>query len=329
MAGVTGLGVSANVRSAYGFLADNYAEGDTICFFGFSRGAYTARAVAGLVCQWGLLTPRGMDNFTNVYHDFYNNQIQEYTSEQRQQLGFRDALPKFAVEIIGVWDTVGFQKLWLGKESGEKLELRDTTLHENVKYAFHALALDEERTAFQPTLWHTPKINEDQELLQVWFSGAHGDVGGGKEDPRLSNITLAWMIAHCMKHDQLSFDIDEYLFHHPPLAKESDNIPWATVLGKIDHSSLSRTLQGWVGGTSHRTPLGYKPLGLDVNITNEVIHESVKDRKLADWPCVSLRVRDENSWILVDGQEIFRLDALDTEKSMKGRIRTVHVYEQD
>ncbi|KAJ5156229.1 hypothetical protein N7492_009032 [Penicillium capsulatum] len=303
--GVAGPGVGANVRSAYGFLVDNYTEGDKIYFFGFSRGAYIARAVAGLVCQWGLLTPRGMDNFSNVYQDFYNNKIPGYTPDQRQRLGFHDTLPKFTVEIIGAWDTVAFQKGWLGKDSGERLELRDTTLHENVKHAYHALALDEERTALQPILWHTPKINEDQELLQAWFAGTHGD------------------------HEQLSFDIDDYLFDSPALVKEKDDIPWATLLGKIDPNSPSSGLQGWLGGTSKRTPLGYRPVGLDVNITNEVIHESVKDRRLVEWPCPSIRAQDESSWILVDGQEIFQLDALDVEKYMKGRIRTVHVYEPD
>lgn len=270
-----------------------------------------------------------MDNFSNVYHDFYDNQVSEYTHEQQRQLGFREPLPRFTVEIVGVWETVGFQKAWMGKDSGERLELRNTTLHDDVKYAFHALALDEERTAFQPTLWHTPKISGDQELLQVWFCGAHTDVGGGKEDPRLSNIPLAWMIAHCMKHNQLSFDIDEYLFHHPPLVKEKNDIPWATSLGKVNHNSISRTVQGWIGGTSSRTPLQYKPNGSEVNITNEVIHESVKDRKLNDWRCPPLRAQDDKSWILTDGQEIFRLEAIEAEKYMKGRIRTVHVDQQD
>ncbi|RHZ66771.1 T6SS phospholipase effector Tle1-like catalytic domain-containing protein [Aspergillus thermomutatus] len=328
--GVAGLGVSANVRAAYGFLADNYTEGDRIYFFGFSRGAYTARAVAGLVCQWGLLTPRGMDNFALVYDDFYNHQITGYTPEKRKRMGFRDPLPRFTVEIIGVWDTVGFQKAWLGRDSGEKLELRNTVLHENVRCAFHALSLDEERTAFQPTLWHIPHKNEGQELLQVWFSGVHTDVGGGGENPRLSNITLAWMIAQCLKHGQLSFDIDEYLFDDPPLAQESETTPWATSLGKVNHSSLTRTLQGGLGGTSTRTPLGYNLVGKESDITNEVVHESVRDRNLAKWPCAALKGRhDGKSWDLASGKQIFEVPALPTEKYMKGRIRTVHVTEED
>lgn len=108
---------------------DNYDEGDKIYFFGFSRGAYTARAIAGIVCELGLLTPRGMDNFATVYDDFYNRKLPVYNEDDRRQLGFRDPLPRFTVEIVGVWDTVGFYKPWLfGHWSGEKLEFRNTLL---------------------------------------------------------------------------------------------------------------------------------------------------------------------------------------------------------
>ncbi|KAF4175215.1 hypothetical protein CNMCM8927_007758 [Aspergillus lentulus] len=328
--GVAGLGVSANVRAAYGFLADNYTDGDKIYFFGFSRGAYTARAVAGLVCKWGLLTPRGMDNFAIVYDDFYNHKIDGYNPEQRKRMGFRDPLPRFTVEIIGVWDTVGFQKAWLGEDSGEKLELRNTILQDNVRCAYHALSLDEERTAFQPIVWHIPHKSEGQEMLQVWFSGVHTDVGGGDENPRLSNITLAWMIAQCMKHRQLSFDIEEYLFDDPPQPEESEMAPWATSQGKLDHSSIIRTLQGKLGGRSTRKPMGYNPEGQESDITNEFIHESVRDRNLAKWPCAALKGRhDEKSWNLTSGKQISEVPALQMEKYMKGRIRTVHVTEED
>jgi uncharacterized protein (DUF2235 family) len=327
---VAGLGVSANVRAAYGFLADNYNDGDKIYFFGFSRGAYTARAVAGLVCQWGLLTPRGMDNFAIVYNDFYNHKIDGYNAEQRKRMGFHDPLPRFTVEIIGVWDTVGFQKAWLGRDSGEKLELRNTVLHESVRCAYHALSLDEERTAFQPIVWHIPHKNEGQEMLQVWFSGVHTDVGGGDENPRLSNITLAWMIAQCMKHRQLSFDIEEYLFDDPPKPEESEMAPWATSQGKLDHSGIVRTLQGKLGGRSTRKPMGYNPAGQESDITNEFIHESVRDRNLAKWPCAALKGRhDEKSWNLTSGKQISEVAAMQMEKYMKGRIRTVHVTEED
>ncbi|PTU20471.1 hypothetical protein P175DRAFT_0531806 [Aspergillus ochraceoroseus IBT 24754] len=336
--GVTGIGLSANVRAAYGFLAENYNEGDKIYFFGFSRGAYTARAIAGIVCQLGLLTPRGMDNFTNVYNDFYSRKVDEYSPEKRRQLGFRDPLPRFTVEIVGVWDTVGFHKSWLGRFLGEKLEFHNTILSREVKYAFHALALDENRTAYQPTLWHSPDNAEGQELLQVWFSGVHTDIGGGGNDPRLSNIALAWMVAQCTKYNQLSFDVEGYLFDIPPATLETDATPlWATALGKTPTGGFTQTLESVLGGTSKRTPLAYKQPGSTPRPTYEMIHVSIKDRGLSSaisgpvsWPCGVVGAQKKSGeWSLVDGKELVETVPLEGEVFMKGRIRIVHVNKVD
>ncbi|KAL3471500.1 hypothetical protein BJX99DRAFT_266725 [Aspergillus californicus] len=335
--GVTGVGLSANVRAAYGFLAENYTDGDHIYFFGFSRGAYAARAVAGLVCQWGLLTPRGMDNFTNVYDDFYERKIEAYSEEKRRQLGFRPPLPRFTVQIIGVWDTVAFHKPWLGQWFGEQLEFRNTLLSREVKHAYHALALDEERTSFTPTLWHQPEDADGQELLQVWFSGAHTDIGGGASDPRLSNVPLAWMIAQCSKYNQLSFDIEGYLFDYPPGPIDGDKAPWPTALGPTPHGGFTRTVEGLVGGTSTRTPLAYDQPGPTQRATNEMIHVSIQDRVLkgkasgaVQWPSSVVFARqDSRTWELENGNELVETVALDAEIFMKGRIRTVHVDEED
>ncbi|KAL4779433.1 hypothetical protein BJX76DRAFT_88591 [Aspergillus varians] len=335
--GVTGVGLSANVRAAYGFLAENYSDGDKIYFFGFSRGAYTARAIAGLVCQWGLLTPRGMDNFFSVYDDFYGRKIESYSEEKRQRLGFRDPLPRFTVELIGVWDTVAFHKPWLGRWYGEQLEFRNTLLSREVKYAYHALALDEERTAYQPTLWHQPDDADGQELLQVWFSGVHTDVGGGGEDPRLANIALAWMIAQCSKHNQLSFDIEEYLFDRPPRQVEREGTPWATALGKIPNASLTRILEGLFGGKSTRTPLAYHQRGSEQRPTNEMIHVSIESRVLSGTLDGAVRWissviqgrRGSGIWAVSNGHELVEEVPLELEFFMKGRIRTVHVDKED
>ncbi|KAL4999473.1 hypothetical protein BDV10DRAFT_200703 [Aspergillus recurvatus] len=338
--GVTGVGLSANVRAAYGFLTDNYTDGDKIYFFGFSRGAYTARAVAGLVCQWGLLTPRGMDNFANVYDDFYGKKITDYTDEQRRRLGFRPRLPRFTVEVIGVWDTVAFHRPWLGRWFGEQLEFRNTLLSRDVKHAYHALALDEERTAYQPTLWQQPDHADGQEMLQVWFSGVHTDIGGGSKDPRLSNIALAWMIAQCSKHNQLAFDVEEYLFDRPPPEIVAESAPWATALGQVPHSSFTRTVESWLGGKSIRTPLAYdQPGASEHRPTNEMIHVSIKDRLLSGalpaaerWASPVIRGRlDQNArtWELRNGGELVEDVPLDLEFLMRGRIRTVHVDEED
>jgi hypothetical protein len=345
--GLTGVGLSANVRAAYAFLAENYEPGDELFFFGFSRGAYTARAVAGLVADMGLLTPRGMDNFPIIYNDYYKLKKLAYSDEARLQLGFRDHLPRFTIRLIGVFDTVGFHDFkFTSKWFGEKFELPNTILSPDVRYAFHALSLDERRKAFVPTLWHTPKKIEDQELLQVWFSGAHADVGGGEEDPRLSDITLAWMISHASKDKQLEFDL-EYLFHNPARELEAAAVvPWATSLGQEEIYSFAQYLEVFLFGKCNRTPLEYVDGNDGVGYTNEWIHESVRDRrfdKFAEkatgqiakvWPSkvIVRRVAEKNGsreWLLKNGRTIKEVEATGTELFLKGRIRKVRAIQID
>ncbi|KAL4739954.1 hypothetical protein BDV11DRAFT_186494 [Aspergillus similis] len=282
-----------------------------------------------------------MDNFFNVYDDFYGKKITGYTDEQRRRLGFQPPLPRFTVELIGVWDTVAFHKPWLGRWFGEQLEFRNTLLPRDVRYAYHALALDEERTAYQPTLWHQPDDADGQEMLQVWFSGAHTDIGGGGADPRLSNIALAWMIAQCSKHNQLAFDVQGYFFDSPPPEIVAESAPWATALGAVAHSSLTRTVERWLGGKSIRTPLAYGQLGAASKHrpTNELIHASIKDRVLSGAPSGAVRWaspvirgrqdQDAHTWELQNGHELVEDVTLELEFFMRGRIRTVHVDEED
>jgi len=339
LGGGIGLGLSANVRAAYGFLADNYNDGDHIYCFGFSRGAYTTRAVAGLVSGLGLLTSRGMDNFSIVYNDYYKHGIREYKEDHRRLLGFRDKLPRFTIQIVGVWDTVGFHDFSISKWLGEKPELANTDLSPDIKYAFHALSIDETRTAFQPLLWYLPEVKDDQELIQVWFSGGHTDVGGGADDPRLSNIPLAWMIYHCTKRNQLSFDLD--YFYPEPLPANFDSLPlapWATSLGSNTPSFSLWTVAEYVlGGKSNRRPTRYygnRKSHDGGRITNEYIHESIIDRwccnqrppgDVKQWNTPVLKSRkDAKTWILPDGGELVQVAASDFEKALKGRIRTVH-----
>lgn len=222
--GMAGFGVAQNVRAAYAFLAHNYISGDQIYFFGFSRGAFTARLIAGLVTSLGVLTKRGMDSFPKVYEQ-YRSQLNEGTKAVKEipilaALRRNDEIhesARDAVQIVGVFDTVAFYAEgrllpWL---RGEQYDLKDIQLSHRVKYGYHALALDEERRPFRPTLWTKPKLNELdgeekqkyrlKEMRQVWFSGCHSDIGGGLSDPRLSDITLAWMISRCSGEDKLAF----------------------------------------------------------------------------------------------------------------------------
>ena len=288
----------------------------------------------------GLLTSRGLDNFSTVYNDYYKYKKLSYDEETRKQLGFRPRLPRFTIQIIAVFDTVGFHDSHLNSALfGEKFELPNTTLSSEVRYAFHALSLDETRHAFSPTLWHCPAKVNDQELLQVWFSGGHGDCGGGDTDPRLSNITLAWMISNCTKDNQLEFDLD-YLMDSPAHPPEPAGTPWATSIGQNEKWQLMQYIEALFFGSSNRTPLKYTDENSDAFYTNEYIHESVNDRNMfqsandlatsISWPSkvINRKVR-EGTWLLKDGFEISEFKASELERSLKGRIRTVHAFQID
>ncbi|KAE8312412.1 hypothetical protein BDV41DRAFT_588917 [Aspergillus transmontanensis] len=332
--GALGLGLSANVRAAYAFLADNYDDGDEIFFFGYSRGAYTARAVAGLVTRFGLLTPRGMDNFTTLYNEFYGRHHKPASEledkykdkKRREKVGFREPLPPYTIKIIGVWDTVAFHNNFASRLFGEKLELPNTVLSPDVEYAFQALALDEDRNAYQPVIWHLPKNHGRQELLQVWFSGHHSDIGGGTEEPRLSDIALAWMVAQCTKNMQLGIDL-EYFYDHQSTGIQ----PWATHLVDVNptKSIFARFFEKFLGH-SPRTPLGYPPDEGNLDITNEYIHQSIEERDFKSWPSAVVKGRGTRPyWALADGKEIKQIDAIQVEHDLKGRIRKVNPNEWD
>ncbi|KAJ9664082.1 hypothetical protein H2201_005322 [Coniosporium apollinis] len=227
----TGAGVAANVRAAYGFLAHNYDPGDEIYFFGYSRGAYTARAIADMVIKAGLLKKRGMDAFTKLYKTYSDQYLsgskadagkegagKEGPSDRLKVNGIEDEWyhegADRAVRIVGVWDTVEFHKPGPGRSfgyPGEEIKFENNELSPHIPFGFHALALDERRKAFSPTLWKVSsgsqsEDNRSQHIKQVWFSGRHSDIGGGCPDPSLSNITLAWMIAECEETKLLGFD---------------------------------------------------------------------------------------------------------------------------
>ena len=338
--GAIGLGLSSNVRAAYAFLADNFDDGDEIFFFGFSRGAYTARAVAGLVTSLGLLTSRGMDNFPTVYNDYYmvkqgasSADREKYQdADWRRRIGFREKpLEQFTVKIIGVWDTVGFHDSWLSRCVGEKFELPNTILSPDVQHAFQALSLDESRNTYEPVLWYVPKQNVGQELCQVWFSGYHTDVGGGAPDPRLADIALAWMVSQCTKDGQLSINLDYFHDGFSQKVNPESPTPWATSLGDANPVKwrFSTFLESFKG-RSARKPLGYKPLGHE-SITNESIHESVKARNLqspdrpAYWPSHVLEKSDGSGWIVKNSRrKLPEFEASRLEKQLKGLIRKVH-----
>lgn len=234
LGGATGKGLAENVREAYSFLANNYHHGDEIFLLGFSRGAFTARSIGGLIGEMGLLTKKGLHSLPEVYSDFQHRHDESYipaypdlpfprkpsASDPRyaQELERRGLTRlDIPIKVIGVWDTVGslgiprigfLQRAGLQMRQSRATTFYDTKLSHCVENAFQALALDEQRSSFSPAVWEKPEGNRTT-LRQVWFPGAHANVGGGYDDQQIANISLAWMMSQLEPFLDMR---DEYLF---------------------------------------------------------------------------------------------------------------------
>mgnify|MGYP003379518117 FL=1 len=208
VAGGIGIGLDQNIQSAYSWLCRNYHPGDHIFLFGFSRGAYTVRSLSGFTQRCGLLKP---DIHVNP-NEFWKRIETAYREGYRKQkdktvwgkgwitLIDEEGNPP-AIHFIGVWDTVGAlgvpDDLVLADmiiDDPANYHFHDTNLSPQVHHAYHAVALDEMRASFAPTLWTMKKARPDNTTYeQLWFVGNHSDVGGGHVECGLSDIALQWM----------------------------------------------------------------------------------------------------------------------------------------
>ncbi|KAF8651914.1 hypothetical protein AX16_004559 [Volvariella volvacea WC 439] len=199
--------LDAHVIDGYRFLMQNYRAGDRICLFGFSRGAYTARALAGFLHKLGLLSRDNQEQIPFAYK-IYKAETKESDELAR---GFKETFcQEVSIDFLGVWDTVSSVGVVLSRT------LPYTNSNKSVKVFRHALSLDERRIRYQPNLYHSSlsqwheRIDSEETIIEsaqvgpvpaskeVWFSGCHSDVGGGNVDNStehsLANISLRWMI---------------------------------------------------------------------------------------------------------------------------------------
>lgn len=221
LGGVFGAGVIARIVRGYTFISRHFKPGDKIVLVGFSRGAYTARALGGLIASQGLLNAATVDledkelayrlgtaawhkhrhaSLTQRKPDFlgmFEKLIDDLPRFTSRDLNPSDLLPVEQIYAIAVWDTVGAMGIPQYDEQDQRIDtfrFADNTLDAKVKHAFHAISVDEQRPDFAPTLWDGPH----QGTKQVLFPGAHADVGGGypaKDNGcGLSDVALDWMI---------------------------------------------------------------------------------------------------------------------------------------
>jgi uncharacterized protein (DUF2235 family) len=197
LGGAFGEGLFQKIQDGYSKIAQVYEAGDAIFLFGFSRGAYTARSLAGMIAVSGLPTK----NFDNALVADAFAAYRATDPAQRAQLlsalNAKYAMDNAKLEMVGVWDTVGSLGIpaLLGGVDPVRYRFLSTSLHPDVQHAYHALAIDERRAEFPATLWDPASVQPGQVLEQVWFSGVHCDIGGGYPEHGLSDTTLAWMLS--------------------------------------------------------------------------------------------------------------------------------------
>lgn len=195
LGGAFGDGLFQKIKDGYTQVAHLYEAGDDIFLFGFSRGAYTVRSLAGMIANCGLPTKNFDQALVESAFNAYRNKDQraQILAGLREKYGMVNA----KITMVGVWDTVGSLGIpaIFGGVSPLLYGFLDTGLHPNVLNAYQALAIDERRREFPPTLWRPDPANAgSQTVEQVWFTGVHCDVGGSYPEAGLSDITLSWML---------------------------------------------------------------------------------------------------------------------------------------
>ena len=203
--GAFGKGLTGNIHDAYRFLIANYEPGDAIYIFGFSRGAYTARSIAGMIRRCGILRRdqvRKYPRAKGVYRTARRPAIRRPCSFAGD--GDRARHPHPMCRRLGHGRRPRHSAARVRQQEQEGLRVPRYLAQSSIHFAFHALAVDELRKPFEPTLWDTAPA-PGQTVQQAWFAGVHSDVGGGYPETGLSDHALLWMIESA-KTAGLEFD---------------------------------------------------------------------------------------------------------------------------
>lgn len=301
--GLLGYGLDHEITDAYEWLIDHFNDGDQLYIFGFSRGAYTARSLSGFISKCGLLRPGSPLSVSQLYGRYRcrtDKTIRDLvvSGGANQALGLEEQWvlrysKPINIEFVGVWDTVGSLGIPVGKKRNiEKYRFLETHLRLSNVNAYQALAVDERRASFAPTLWtRTDVIGSSNpaparplaNVEQRWFVGAHANVGGGYASDLLAQIPLKWLMTKAQAHG-LKFRAD--------VDVEGDNaLP-----------PITDSYAGFLGGIYRRfsSPY-YRPIGAaaqtgtgaTTSTINETVDKSVFDRWQAD---TSYRPQNLQEW---------------------------------
>jgi uncharacterized protein (DUF2235 family) len=229
LGGAIGLGLKKIILDVYEVIVSDYDSGDELYIFGFSRGAYAARVLAGLIGASGIQQQKNRDQF-EVAWDHYRIAPAVREQPQTASKGDRKTLDKYKsllqrqafhdsraiIKCVAVWDTVGSYGIPAGIGLAPlaryftliTLGFHDTSFGEHIEVGLHGVAVDEHRRPFVPTFWTIAKGRQPKSHVeQTWFAGAHCNVGGGYPQSGLSDEALIWMIARVQALTDLEFDI--------------------------------------------------------------------------------------------------------------------------
>lgn len=255
--GAFGHGMEVNIRVLYRFIVYNWEPGDQLFFFGFSRGAFTVRSLAGFMSKVGVLE-KDDDYYVPEIYGCYERDVQPGSREW--QHAFRKitnvrACPN--IRFIGVWDTVGALGApgLIGRlVNPNKYKYHAVGLSTQVEHAYQALAIDERRRPFAPDVWTRPP-GWNGSLEQAWFAGVHSNIGGGYYPDGLANEALHWMVG---KAEDLGLECDQsYLSNFTPC------------FNSVLHDSMTTMYRAMIPIT--RRPGRHPDAG-------EALHQSVLDR---------------------------------------------------
>ncbi len=235
LGGAFGLGLSQNIRQLYADLVRTYEHGDRIYLFGFSRGAYTVRALAGLLTTCGVLdggefgnddelkaaVRRAYCEYRRKYRTTLGRYVRKpYTAESAREFRERESAREVSIKFIGVWDTV--DAVGLPDDIAApinalvyRFQFPDLKLSPRVERACQALSIDDERRTFRPVMWDE-EGEKSGRIEQVWFAGVHANVGGGYPKQGMSLVALDWMMtkAEAAGLRFLKSDRDQYREHN-------------------------------------------------------------------------------------------------------------------
>lgn len=252
LARAVGYGLETEIRNAYAFVMQHYEEGDVLYLFGFSRGAYTVRAVASLLRMYGLLPqssaamlPYAIRLLTSV-NDVKGDAGRWFNVAKDFKASF--PMVECKPHFVGVWDTVSSVG-WIANP----LRLPYTASNPDIAHGRHVVSIDERRAFFRTNLW-VPQPNSVQDLKQVWFAGVHSDVGGGypEAEGALSKVSLRWMLreaAECglltdeAKVESVTRDANANALMHDsltPLWWPAEFVPKSHWNGRLESWKLNR-----------------------------------------------------------------------------------------